>query len=324
MINHSIKTLALISLATSVLSAADSEAFYGNYINNTYNSGKNTIMGGATTATAKGYSAMQSNPAGLSTNHNMTVYLRSIVGDKTDSDGTALPEINGGDHTTIGALYNSFGVEVKDSDYILGAGAYGFETKYGLFSAGLSYLMDDTDLTLKGDSTVQDEEFATGDYLSYGLMWQKTFLDEEDFYALYFGLSHKNSGVYSGEGTPLVIASPSRTSYGIGLETNMFDTSVLFTFDISEEKWQTINEKLSGVGTGIKWMINHKFAIGGGVSTQTFSGSLLKDIQTSSVGIEFGFLGLHTNTAFTNRKVNDSNGVYLEENALHIDIALTF
>ena len=104
----------------------------------------------------------------------------------------------------------------------------------------------------------------------------------------------------------------------------MFDTSVLFTLDISEEYWQSVSETLSGTSYGAKWMISQKLAIAGGMNNQTFSGSILKDIQTIGLGLEFGFLGFHTNTAFTQREVNDNSGVYLTEQALHLDVAFTF
>ena len=213
MIKSSLKTLTLVALVSTAINAADLTdeqiALYKGYINSTFDSAKNSIMGGATTATAKGYSAMLSNPAGLSTNYNAAIYARIIGGSITDSDDNSLPDIDPGDHAALGVLYDSFGVEYKVDDHIIGAGAYGYESEYGLFSVGASYLVDQTDLTKRNDSPVQDDEFATGDYLTYGIMWQKSFIDEEDFYALYFGMSHKNSGLYEGEGSTLALVSPS-------------------------------------------------------------------------------------------------------------------
>ena len=324
MFKNTIKSIAFLSLTTTFLNAS-TFVLYNNYLNMSFMNAKNSMMANSTTATAKGYSAMLSNPAGLSTNYNASIYIRSIFVSKKDSDSTELPEINPKDHISLGALYDSFGVEAKENDYIIGAGAYGLETKYGLFSLGISYLADLTDLTLKEDTPVQSEEFATGSHLTYGFMWQKSFIDADDFYAVYLGLSHKNSGKYEGENTANITpVSPSRTSYGLGLETNIFDTSLLVTVDMSEEYWQSLNETLSGVSYGVKWMINQKFAIAAGMNNQTFTGSTLKDIQNIGLGVEFGFLGFQTNTAFTQRVVNDFTSVYLTEMALHLDVAFTF
>ena len=317
--------LSAISLFIGASLYADTIPLYNGYLNATYMNAKNSMMANATTATTKGYAAMLSNPAGLSTNYNATLYARSIAGGVTDSDGTHLPDIKPGDQVSIGLLYDSFGIELKNNDYVIGGGAYGYETKYGLFSVGLSYLYDITDLTKKDNNPVQSKEFATGNYLSYGFMWQKSFIGGEDFYAIYLGYSHKNSGRYSGGNNSAVVpVSPSKTSYGIGLETNIFDTSLLVTYDKSREYWQSTDEVLDGNAYGVKWMINQKFAIAGGVNQQVFSGSLLKDIQTAGAGIEFGFLGIQTETAFTHRVVNGAQGVYLTEDALHLDVALTF
>ncbi|MCW9026121.1 MAG: hypothetical protein OQJ77_02285, partial [Thiovulaceae bacterium] len=117
---------------------------------------------------------------------------------------------------------------------------------------------------------------------------------------------------------------PSRTSYGIGLETNMFNGSILLTYDISEEFWNSSSETLSSTAYGIKWMLGHKFAIGGGINSQTFAGSTLKDIETIGIGIEWGFLGMHLLPSYTQRTVNSSTGVYIDEEALHLDLAFTF
>lgn len=327
MIKGSLKILTLVTLVSVAINAKPIP-IYNYYLDITYDSAKNSIMGGATTATAKGYSAMSSNPAGLSTNYNATIYARIVGGGQTDIADDSLPDISPDDHAALGLLYNSFAVEYKVDDHIIGSGAYGYESEYGLFSIGVSYLLDQTDLTKKNDSPVQDDMFATGDYLTYGIMWQKSFIGEEDFYALYFGISHKNSGKYEGDvidgGTTVVPVSPSRTSYGIGLETNVFDTSVLFTLDMSEEFWQSIGDTLSGMSYGAKWMINQKFAIVGGLSNKTFSGSKFKDTQVVGLGLEFGFLGFHTNTAFTQRKVNVLDGGTLTQQALHLDVAFTF
>ena len=324
MLKTTLKSLAILLLMNGSLYSG-TIPLYNGYLNMTYMNAKNAMMANATTATTKGYAAMLSNPAGLSTNYNATLYVRSVTGTVTDSDGTTLPDIKLNDQFSVGLLYDSFGIEAKSDDYLIGGAAYGYETRYGLFSVGLSYLYDSTDLTQKDIKAVQTEQFATGNYSSYGFMWQKSFIDEEDFYAIYLGYSHKNSGKYTGGSNSTVIpASPSKTSYGIGLETNIFDTTLLVTYDKSTEYWQSIDDELIGTAYGLKWMINQKFAIAGGANIQTFSTSTLKDIQTAGIGIEFGFLGIQTETAFTHRVVNGTQDVYLTEDALHLDVALTF
>ena len=325
MINKIIIILALSIVSFSSLYAEDSILYKG-YINLSYDSAKNSILGGSTTATAKGYSSILSNPAGLSTNYNIAVYTKTVMGSTTDSDNKEVYVANAADHIAVGALYDSFGVEYKLDDYIVGGGAYGYESKYGLFSIGLSYLVDQTDLSQKDTgSAVQRDEFATGDYITYGLMWQKSFIDLDDYYSVYVGLSHKNSGKYTGAGNPNIVpVSASKTSYGLGFETNVFTTSVLVTLDMSNEYWQSVGETLSGLSYGVKWMMGDKFALGVGLNSQTFSGAILKDIQTAGVGVEFGFWKIHTLAAFTQRTVNDNNGVYLTQQAAHLDLAFAF
>lgn len=324
MIKIQLKIIAVL-LLFSVELFSETSILYKGYFNKSYADAKNSIMAGATTATAKGYSAMLSNPAGLSTNYNIVLYTRTVAMNSTDSDGVDLPSTNPADHISAGALYDSFGLEYKVDDYFIAAGAYGFESNYGLFSIGVSYLSDQTNITLKADSQNQNDEFATGDYLSYGLMWQKTFVGLDDYYAIYVGLSHKNSGQYTGEiNTNIIPVSASRTNYGIGFETNLGSGSILVTLDMSNEYWQSVSETLSGMSYGLKWLIGEKFAIGAGMSNQTFSGSVFSDIQTIGTGVEFGFLGIHTNIGATQRSINDANGVYLEELSAHLDIALAF
>ncbi len=325
MIQKSLKILMLLLSLSTLLGAADSSILYKGYFNKSYLDAKNSIMAGATTATAKGYSAMQSNPAGLSTNHNIVVYTRAVAVNTTDSDGTQVGGTDPADHISIGGLYDSFGLEYKVDDYAVGGFAYGYESNYGLFSVGVSYLSDMTNITLKAVQPNQKDEFATGDYLSYGLMWQKSFIGLEDYLAVYVGASHKNSGQYTGEMNGLIIpVSASRTNYGLGLETNVFSGSILVTLDMSNEYWQSVDETLSGTSLGFKWLFGDKFGIGAGMSTQTFSGSVFSDIQTIGTGVEFGFLLMHMNLGATHRIVNDTEGLYLQEDAVHLDVAVAF
>jgi len=315
--------LAFLIFLTDSLSA-DPALLYKNYLNQTYDSSKNSIMGGATTATAKGYSAILTNPAGLSTNANMTLYFKTVAGEKTDQDSVKISDINPEDNLAVGFLYDEFAIEYKLDNYIALGGAYGLDTRYGLFSLGASYLMDQTDRD--GESATSDDEFATGDYPIVGTMWQKSFVDEDDFYSVYFGFSYKMSGQHTSSGnTKIIPVSPEKLSYGIGLETNIFDTSLLFTFDMTEESWKSSSEKLSGTAYGLKWLIGEKFAIGGGMNSQTFSGSKLKDINSVGAGVEFGFWVMHFNVSYLQRTVNDTSGeVYLTEDSAHIDAVLVF
>ena len=320
------KILVVLLYVATVVDAKDVVAYQG-YINESFYSAKNSIMGGATTATAKGYSALSSNPAGLSSNYNIVVYARTYKGSTNDADGNELNTIDSGDHSVVGALYNSFGVEVKNNDYVLGGGAYGYESDYGLFSVGVSYLYDVTDLTQKDNNPIQTEEFATGNYLTYGVMWQKTFIDLDDFYAIYVGMSHKNSGRYSGDSQNglIVPLSVSRTNYGMGVETNVGWSSVLVTLDYSKEYWQTFNESLSGLSYGLKWMFTDKFAIAGGYGHKTFSKAIFKETKFAGVGLEFGFWKLHSVVGLTDRWVYDQAGnAVIEQPVVHVDLALAF
>lgn len=331
MIKHTFKILMLFFLAANSV-YGELVPKYNSYTSLTYDSAKNAILGGATTATAKGYAALNSNPAGLSTNYNATLYFKTVAGTTYGTTDTAsdveLASIDPGEQVSAGIMYDSFAVEYKVDNYIAAGGAYGLESVYGLFSLGISYTADQTDFNTIAmeESTIDKVQAATGDYLSYGFMWQKTFLDEEDFYALYFGYSYKNSGqADSRDGESTIITSPSRRKIGFGLETNMFDTSLLVTMDIINEFWQTasVEEDMSGIAYGVKWMIGHKFAIGGGLYTQTFSNSRLIDGETIGVGIEWGFLGMHIMPSYTMRTINYDMGSFDDE-AFHLDVALTF
>jgi len=323
-----IKSIILFSLLNSYVQAdtiADTTTVHNNWANSSFLASKNSIMGGATTATAKGYNAMFSNPAGFSTHANVAIYTKvTVVERKDNNDNVAKNYDTVADSLAVGILYDSFALEYKVDDYAAVGGAYGYESKYGLFSAGASYLVDQTDLTKKDTVTVANQEFATGDFLTVGVMWQKTFVDEDDFYAVYFGAASKGFGKYSGgKLTTAEYLSPKRVSYGFGVETNMFDTSVLFTIDKFEEEGQDIT--LDGIGYGLKWLIGEKFAIGGGVSSQTFSGGPLNEITLVGAGIEFGLAIFHFNVSVTQREVTaniESNN--LSESAAHVDVAFVF
>lgn len=315
----------ILLLMTFINLDAKQIVVYDNWFNQSYQASKNSIMAGATTATAKGYSALVSNPAGLSSNVNNAVYVRTTNVTKFDSDNKEIKRYSG-ENVAVGALYNSLAVEVRPDDYALLGGAYGLETKYGLFSIGLSYLVEQSDVTQHSDVEEADKEFVTGDYYTLGVMWQKSFVDEDDFYSIYLGISSKGRSLYKGnkDTTDLEYVSPKRNSYGIGFETNIFDTSILVTTDIFSEEGQAIST--DGMSHGAKWMIGSKIGVGAGISNQTFSGnSSLKEISLVGGGVEVGFFGVHVNLSATRRSSTNINEINnLVEEAIHVDVALTF
>lgn len=327
---YNLKTLLLITLLFSSL-YSEPVPIYNIFKNLTYENSKNSILGGATTATAKGYAALSSNPAGLSSNYNFSAYLKTIVGETIDVDGTVLSEFSPDYNSGIGLVYDSYALEIAPNNYLTLGAAYGHESIYGLFSVGFSYKIDQT--TLGNDDTSQGDDInkiysATGNYITYGLMWQKTFLDEEDFYSFYFGYSYKNSGL-NNSNVNLPYRSASRRNIGIGLETNIYDNSILFTLDFANEFFQTPDSKgnkpsSTTTAIGVKWMISHKFAIGLGQSSQTFSENEIADIETSALGIEWGIWGMHIMPSFTNMIANTEDGPFIEERAMHLDVAFTF
>lgn len=336
MLSRNFMKLTLL-LAASVSLYAEDIVVYDNWLNNSFQASKNSIMGGATTATAKGYSALVANPAGLSSNSNSTVYVRTTNVEKTNNDNQIFKIYSPEDSYAAGALYNSLAIEVRPNDYVLLGAGYGYETKYGLFSVGLSYMLEQTDLTQSDETVLSDKEFVDGNYYTLGLMWQKSFVDKDDFYAIYLGLSTKASALYKGskrEDLKIEYMSPKRTSYGIGIETNIFDTSLLLTTDIFSESG--ISQSTSGVSHGVKLMLGDKLAIAAGISNQTFnSGNTVssssletvqwKDFQMSGAGVEIGFLGIHLNVSATHRVANASLEINnLVEDAIHVDVALTF
>jgi len=326
------KALILSSLFFNSVCFSDLVPIKNNYKNLTYEDSKNSIMGGATTATAKGYAALSSNPAGLSSNYNLTVYLKALVfGEIIHSSDNTSDDIEPGNNIALGFLYDSYAIEIAPDNYISFGAAYGYESIYGLFSAGFSYKLDQTQLG-NGDESQGDDidkiASATGDYLTFGLMWQKTFLTGEDFYAFYFGYSYKNSGLNESNSDTLYYRTASRRKIGLGFETNIFDTSLLFTYDIANDFFQTADTEgkkpsASSAAIGVKWMIGHKFAVGFGQNSQTYTDSQNTEIQTLGLGVEYGIWGVHIMPSFTNTVLSDVTEE-TEYNALHLDLAFTF
>ena len=302
------------------------ELVFNNFMNLGLGDAKNAIMGGATTATAKGYSSMFSNPAGLSTNHNITLYTRTIyVERKDDNGGNTIKEYKPENQIAAGLLYNYVGIEYKLDDYVMAGLGYGVESDYGMFSLGVSYLADLTDITKLDE--VADNEFATGDYLTAGFMWQKTFLSSEDFYTVYFGVAQKASGEYTGsKDVELGLVSPEKLSYGLGLETNIFSTSVLVTIDSYTKKFKSSDATVDGLAYGAKWMIWEKFALAGGMCNETYSqAGNLDSVDSFGGGVEFGLWLFHFNTAYLNRTINSKDGnANLKEDSIHLDISMVF
>ena len=305
------------------------EILYNNYLNISQDSSKNAIMVGATTATAKGYSAILSNPAGLSTNANIAIYTKTTQTDKNIDKTTTIGSTQFDNQISTGILYDSFALEYKLEDYVALGGAYGLESRYGLFSVGASYLFD---ISQRADSenskdTLNDDEYMTGDYGTIGLMWQKSFVNEDNFYAIYIGASKKMSGKSSVDRTINISIpiSPEKMSFGLGLETNIYATSVLVTFDIFKESWLSSTEVRNGTAYALKWLITEKLAIAGGISNQTNDGNSLGDIQTFGGGIEFGFSIIQLNVSFLRREIADIDGSdYLTEDSTHIDAVIVF
>lgn len=320
MIHEIIKRASLFTFLVTNINA-ELIPVYDNWINNSYASSKNSIMAGATTATAKGSSALLTNPAGLASHSNITLYTQAFRVDKLNDDDET---ISSTENISMGLLYNSIGLEARIDDYVTIGGGYGLETKYGLFSIGLSHLFDLADMN--GNDMASNKEFATGSYTTAGVMWQKSFVGENRYIAFYFGLSRKSYGKYDGDnssGSKLIYTSPKKDSYGVGIETNIYNTSVLYTLDVFEEVGQTLS--LKGTSYGAKWLITEKFALAVGMSKQNFSGGPLKGIDLIGTGVEVGFYGIQANVAGTQRKINaQSQQNNLIENAIHIDLAFVY
>jgi len=313
-------------LLSTALYGGESMLVYNNFMNLGLADAKNAIMGGATTATAKGYSAILSNPAGLATNHNITIYTKTVYVDRqSESGGETIKEFKPENQIAVGGLYDYLAVEYKLDDYVAGGFGYGLESDYGLFSLGISYLSDLTDIT-KLDETA-DNEFATGDYMTLGFMWQKTFLSSEDFYTVYFGVSQKASGEYSGsKDVNMALISPEKLSYGLGLETNIFSTSVLVTVDSYSKSFKSTSASADGLAYGVKWMLWEKFAIAGGMCNETYSSAGdLDSVDSFGGGVEFGFWWFHFNASYLNRAVTfKDNAKNLKEDSMHLDISMVF
>ena len=305
------------------------------YANMSYANSKEAILAGATTATAKGYNALLTNPAGLSSNQCYGIYARNVsVTKKTggnsiinDDGKIVLSQNDNSDYLAVGLLANSLAIEGRKDDYVALGYGYGFYNRYGLFSIGGSYYADQSDFEATKDSTNpldKDEVFGMGNHYVLGLMWQKTFIDIEDFYALYLGLSYKSSGL--NKTGKIIIASPKTLNLGLGLETNLFSTTLLATIDYSNETWESINESLKGISFGLKWMLLDGLAVGVGSSKQTFtSNNYLDDITTLSTGVELKIWKIGVGLSGARKSINALDGTtYLTEDSVHTDFYISF
>ena len=318
-------------LLTGSAYAKESIFLYNNYLNINNESSKNAIMVGATTATAKGYSAILTNPAGLSTHANTALYVKTTMTQTVADNNEKITATKPANQLTFGAIYNSYVIEYKLDDYIAMGAGYGYESRYGLFSVGASYLYDTTQRTTvenaQNAKETSNDEYATGNYNVIGFMWQKTFITQDRFYGIYLGMSRKSSGKYDGNsGNPNIIPiSPLKVSYGLGLETNVLGRSVLVTMDYFKESWLSHSETRSGMAYGAKILLANKFSIGGGMSNQTNSQNRLGDIKTIGGGIEYSIFNLHFNGSYLKRTLNLANGdLYLTDDSAHLDVAISF
>ena len=322
------KILLACFLATTLYGADSEEIFLENsWINIGYSNAKDVMLSGATTATAKGYSALFTNPAGLSTNYAVGLYVSTSQVEHKNSTGSAnednelatTSEILFGDNTVIGLFYKSLVLESKSNIHSALGFAYGLETNYGLFSLGLNYVKD---------QTTKDNylDFGTGDYYTLGFQWQKSYIGIDDFYAFYVGASQKGQGVNQVSGERIARVSPLVQRFGVGFETNVFTSSVLISYDVATQSWSHMSDSLTTQALGLKFMAWSGFSVGLGASSSTYTTDLnLKDNKTISLGLEFALWNMNVALAVLRKEVTNTSGdVYVQENSAHADISFAF
>ncbi|MCK5294091.1 MAG: hypothetical protein KAJ49_05515 [Arcobacteraceae bacterium] len=323
-----LKSLLSISILSSSLYSADDRVLLENaWINIGYSNAKDAMLSGATTATSKGYSALFTNPAGLSTNYALGLYLRtgqlehknSTGATEEDSSLAKTSEVVASDNLAIGIFYKYLLVESKANIHNALGLAYGFETNYGLFSLGFNYVIDAT-------SVENYKDFGTGDYQTVGLQWQKSFVGIDDFYAFYFGFSKKGQGISKFEGENIYRVSPLVQRIGFGFETNVFTTTALVTYDITSQSWHHLDDTLDTTALGLKWMIFDGFSVALGMSQSEYTTKVnLKENSTISFGLEFAAWSTNIAIAALQKEVLDgTNDVYIQENSIHADISFAF
>ena len=323
-----LKTLSFILVLSSSSYAADERVLLENaWVNIGYSNAKDAMMAGATTSTGKGYSALFTNPAGMSTNYAVGLYLRSGQLQHKNSTGAIsgssslakTDETLFADNLAIGIFYKYLILEKKSNIHTALGAAYGLETNYGLFSLGVNYVKDDTSLD-------NYKDFGTGDYYTGGFQWQKSFIGIDDFYAFYFGFSKKGQGVSQFSGEKIYRVSPIVQRIGFGFETNVYSTTALVTFDIVSQSWSHLSDTLDTKSLGIKWMASDSFSLALGLSKSDYSTQVnLKDSTTVSFGIEFAAWKTNIAIAALNKEVLDNaNDVYIQEDSIYADISFAF
>jgi len=293
-----------------------------------YSNAKDVMMGGATTATGKGPSALFTNPAGLSTNYTFGIYATASQIDHLNATGSTndeeslstTQEVLPADNTAVGIFYDSFVVEVKPDKHIAVGLAYGLETNYGLFSIGANVVKDQT-------TEENYKEFGTGDYYTGGFQYQKSFVGIENLYAFYFGVSKKGQGVSQYEDQVVYKLSPIVQKIGFGFETNWGSSSLLLTVDQSTQSWLHFDDTLNIMAIGLKWMMFDGFSMAIAHSDLTYDTAVpsLDSGTTNSVGLELGLWKLNIALAAMQKEIlNDTGDVYIQENSLHADVSFAF
>lgn len=306
------------------------------WVNIGHSNAKDVMMSGATTATSKGYSSLFVNPAGLFSNYAWGVYAHtSNVEHKNPTGATndskelvTTQEVDFGDNMAVGIFYKHLVLEAKPDVHNAIGLAYGLETEYGLFSVGANYVIDETKVAKTTTTNEIDKyrTFATGDYYTAGVQWQKSFVGIDDFYALYLGFSQKGQGVNIVEGEQVVRVSPIVQRAGIGLETNLFSSTVLLTYDMSSQSWSHIEDKLDTQAVGLKWMPWSGLALGFGTSKSTYTtGVDLDSASTISAGVEMAIWRVNLAVAALKKEVlNKAGDIYMEDNNIHLDLSFAF
>jgi hypothetical protein len=319
------KYLLLILLFSSISLSAESKVLLKHkWQNISYENAKDSIMAGATTATAKGYSALLSNPAGLGSNYAVGLYARATIAQRSIDNDTTINDKLGEGEEAIGLFYKHFIVEkATDVHTAMGFG-YGYETNYGLFSLGVTRVKDETTgFDTEGNSL----ERGTGDYDVYGFQWQKSFIGIEDFYAVYFGYAVKGLGLNLSTQRHVGVVSPLVKKLGVAFETNIYSSSILISYDKADESWQgddALVGTISYVGYGLKWMVWDGFAISLGQNTGTYSGNAgIKDVVTQGAGIEISFWQVNVSIAATVKETTMDSYIVKDESA-HVDISFAF
>jgi len=290
-----------------------------------YESTKNTAMAGATTATTKGYSALFINPAGLSSNYAVGIYAKASnvthsnnSGSGEEDDQVVTEEVAFGDGMAIGLFYKYLVAEVFSDRYSAVGFGYGIDTRFGLFSLGLSQYKDDT-------LDTNYRKYGKGDFKTYGFQWQKSFIGIDGFRAWYVGLSVKEQGVnIDHKDTLLVTTSPLIKRLGVGYETNIGTHTMLFTFDRQEQSFLDISDTLLINAVGWKWIMGDGFALSAGMEKGTYQNSLFKDRTNIGLGMEFVLWQMNFGLSANIKEVNNEEGLYSKDEVLHIDFAIAF